>query len=182
VAGCKNRDRIRAAGAADGANGLRFADLSRDFTITARFAIGNFSQCAPDVLLKRCATGQIERRDVFRLAPGENTFQRGCGRPMPAENFGGDTVFFDGSRGPVFARLRPGEHSPHRREFQPGQPFSRIARDELSVARGNGQFGALNFHQRFIQWFRKYTKRVPSNSRNKKMVNTMNRLRATRFS
>jgi hypothetical protein len=38
VAGCKNRDRICAACAADGANGLRFADSPRDFTVTACFA------------------------------------------------------------------------------------------------------------------------------------------------
>ena len=32
-----------------------------------------------------------------------------------------------------------------------GQSFLRITRDELSVARGNGQFDGLGFHQRFIQ-------------------------------
>jgi hypothetical protein len=74
MAGDKNRDRICAARAADGANGLRFANGTGDFTITARFAAGDFLQRAPDILLKWRATGQVEWRNVFWFTPDKNTF------------------------------------------------------------------------------------------------------------
>ena len=141
MAGDKDWNRICAAGAADGAPGLRFADSPRDFAVAACFTAGDFSQCAPDVLLKSRAAGQIERWKIFRFAPGESVFQRGCGRAMPAENCGRDAGFLGGSRG----------HSPHRWKTQSGQSSFRIARDEFSGARGNGQFGGLGLHRRFIQ-------------------------------
>ena len=135
MAGDKNWNRICAAGAANGANGLRFADLPRDFTVTACFATGDFLQHAPDVLLKRRAAGQIERRDIFRFTSGKNTFQRSGGYTMPAEDFCWN---MSDVAAEVRARYRFGET---RRfaglwKIQSGQTFSRIARDELSVARG----------------------------------------------
>ena len=78
------------AGAPDGTNSLRFADLLRDFTVTARFATGDFLQRAPDILLERRAAGQIERWKTFGFTPGKNPFQRVCGRAMPAADFGGN--------------------------------------------------------------------------------------------
>ena len=90
MAGDKDWNWICAARAAHGADGLGFANRLRDFAVTARFAAGDFSQRAPDVLLKRRAAGEIERRDVLGITSGENTFQHSGGCAMPAENCGGD--------------------------------------------------------------------------------------------
>ena len=142
MAGDKNRNRVRAAGAADGADGLRFADLPRDFTVTACFAAGDFLQCTPDVLLERRAAGQIERRDIFRFTPGKNTFQRGGGRMMPAENCGRDAS----PRRPVSSTRAK---CLALWEIQLGQTFSRIARDELSKRAWQWGFQQMNFYRAF---------------------------------
>ena len=57
MAGNQNRNRVRAAGAADGPNGLRFANGAGDFTVTFGLAAGDFSQGVPNLPLKRCAAG-----------------------------------------------------------------------------------------------------------------------------
>ena len=90
MAGNQNRDRVRAARAADGANGLRIANGTGDFAVAFGLATADFAQRAPDAFLKFRFAGPIERRQRFRRAPGKNRLQRGFGRAMPAADFGGN--------------------------------------------------------------------------------------------
>ena len=85
----QNRDRIRAARAAHGSNGLRPANGAGNFTVTFGLAAGDFAQRAPDAFLK-FRPRQIQRRKIFGRTSGEDLFQRGGGRLMPAADFGGN--------------------------------------------------------------------------------------------
>lgn len=84
----QNRNRVRAACAAHGADRLRFAHGAGNFTVAFGLATGDFSQRVPNLLLKRCAVRQIHRWKFSGRTSGENTFQRGSGCAVPAENFG----------------------------------------------------------------------------------------------
>jgi len=90
MAGDQNRNRVRAARAADRPDGPGLADLPRDFAVAFRFAKGDFPQRIPDALLKFRAGGQIERRKSLWRATGENFLQGGFGQAVPAGNFGGN--------------------------------------------------------------------------------------------
>src|SRR3954463_4004358 len=60
VAGNDERDRVRAAGAADGAHRGRRADLARDVAVGARLATRNAAQRFPDAALEHRAA-DVER-------------------------------------------------------------------------------------------------------------------------
>ena len=167
----QNRNWIRAARAAHGTNSLRFANGAGNFTVTFRFASGDFPQGVPDAFLK-FRPCQIQRRKTFRRTPGENLFQRGGGRLMPAADCSWDANGLDGSRG----------RSPHRWKIQLSQSFFRIMRAKLAVACANRQFYRWRFHSWFTQWLRMKTQMVPNRMTNNMMAKKMKRLRATRFS
>ena len=137
----KNRDRIRAACAADGANGFRFANRLRDFAVAFRPASGNFPHRVPDFPLKFRSAAQIERRQIFRRTPGQRTFQRSRGCPMPAENFGRNRGA-EASGSLAEQQLGPTDSD---RKIQFGQSFGGIACDELAVARGEWTVGRIDF-------------------------------------
>ena len=132
----QNRNRIRAARAAHGADGLWLANRPRDFAVAFRFAGGNFPQRVPDAFLK-FRSRPDPAAEVFWFAPGQNIFQRGFGCRDASCRFVAGTR----CRRSRLDAARP----PHRREIQFRQTFFRIARDELAVARGDGQFEQVEF-------------------------------------
>jgi len=143
----QNRDRIRAARATDGTNGLRFANGAGNFTVTFGLAAGDFSQRVPNLPLKRCAVGQIKWRKFPGRTSGENIFQCGSGCAMPAADWGRDAS--------AFAALPPSSDFSEtgRRDkrfaawkIQFSQAFFRIACDKLTIARGDRQFDQSRFH------------------------------------
>jgi len=140
MAGDQNRNRIRAACAADGPDRLGFANRLRDFAVASRFAGSNFPQRVPDAFLK-FRSRQIQRRKSFWRIAGENFLQGGFGGAMPA----GDCIGRDGRdialRCPDAAARRP-----YRWKIQFGQAFFRVTRNKSSGARGNGQFNEMAFH------------------------------------
>ena len=68
MAGDQDWNRIRAARAADGPDGLGFANRSRNFAIAFRFAEGNFPEFTPDDLLK--FRPRTTLREIIRLTAG----------------------------------------------------------------------------------------------------------------
>ena len=82
----QNRNRVRAARAAHGADRLGPANRRHDFAVAFRFAGGNFPQRVPDAFLKFRSV-QIQRRKFLRLATGKNFLQRSRRCAMPGANF-----------------------------------------------------------------------------------------------
>ena len=134
----KNRDRIRAARAPNGTNGPRFANGAGNFTVTFRFAGGDFPQCVPNAFLK-FRPRQIQRRKTFRRTSGENIFQCGSGCAMPSNNFRGRDALLC-----VLAERQFGPTVGGKIQFS--QSFFRIAGDKLTGARGDRQFDPSRFH------------------------------------
>ena len=94
----QNRNRIRAARAAHGADGLGPANRPRDFAVAFRFAEGNFPQRVPDAFLK-FRSRPIQRRQIFRFAPARIFFSAVSVVRCQARIWVGIPFAFDGSRG-----------------------------------------------------------------------------------
>ena len=84
--GTKNRNRIRAARAAHGADGLGFANRRCDFAVAFRFTKGDFLHCAPDAFLE-CRSDHVQRRKFFRFITNENFLEGNGSLAMPAKDF-----------------------------------------------------------------------------------------------
>ena len=79
MAGDEQGDRIATAGRTDSAGRVGAGQFCCQFTITARFAIGDAPQRGPDALLEgRSGNGQGQRVQIDTLAMevGEHRFQR----------------------------------------------------------------------------------------------------------
>jgi hypothetical protein len=144
VAWNQNWNRVRAARAAHGADGLGFADRLRYFAVALRPAKRDFPQRVPDGFLE-FGSRQIQRREFSWLVSGQDILQGGCRRAMPIAGFGRDAL----------PRVRVDRQvSPAVWDIQFSQAFFRIARDELAVARGNREFNQMTFHN--PPWFQRW--------------------------
>ena len=135
MAGDEHGDGVGAAGAAHGADGFGIADGLRDFAVAFGFARGEGEHHAPDGLLKFRGARPIERRQIFRFAPGEHGFQRLRGGAMPAEDLRR-----------CLGVGREDATAAFGWEIQTGQAFSGIVGEKNAVAGGNGQFNQGCFH------------------------------------
>ena len=136
----QNRNRIRAARAAHGADGLGPANRRRDFAVAFRFAGGNFPQRVPDAFLE-FRSRQIQRRKFFRLACRREFFSA----PRQWRDASGE--FWQGRRAAASCgRQCRRATDPAFGKSSSGQAFFRIVREKNSVARGNGQFDERSFH------------------------------------
>src|SRR5438477_12527215 len=70
MAGNNDGNRVRAIRQADGARSLGIADVTCKFAIRDCFAIRNFTETAPNIILKLC-TFRSERNDKFFQLAGE---------------------------------------------------------------------------------------------------------------
>ena len=85
----QNRNRVRAASAAHGADGLEFANRPRDFAVAFRLAGGNFQHLPPDGFLKFRFARPVERRQAFRRASRQRRLERRRRGTMPLAYFPG---------------------------------------------------------------------------------------------
>jgi hypothetical protein len=143
MAGDQDRNRIRATRAADGPDGLGFADGLCNFAVAPGFTGGDSPEFAPDGLLKFRSAGQIERRQFFYGAPGKEIVQCGFGCAVPVVDLCGNAICLDDSSASAVLR-RDKRFRIWKIHF--GQALFGITRGEPAVTRRNGEFDKMIFH------------------------------------